>query len=448
MKILNESANRIIRLLSESGYKAYAVGGCVRDMIIGRTVTDIDITTSAKPDETERVLSENGIKYFETGLKHGTVTAVLNGESFEITTFRTDGSYLDNRHPSEVTFVTDLSEDLSRRDFTINALAFNEDEGVVDLFCGREDIENELIRAVGNPELRFKEDGLRIMRALRFSAVLGFEIEKHTKKAIFKCKNLLLNIAYERLFTELKKLLLGDYAERVLLEYRDILAVIIPELKPTFDFPQNSRWHIYDIYTHSVKSVCVSPKKDYIRLALLFHDIGKPDCRTTDERGVDHFYGHPEVGAKYARDIMNRFKTSNELKEKVVRLVEIHDLHISRRRSNIKKWMRIIGGELILDYIDVKISDMLTHNLELSEPEIEELKYIRMTAIDIINSGEPYRISDLVINGNDLVKTGFSGAQIKEELESLINEVSGNPECNRREWLLSRAERDYKMLNN
>ena len=439
---INENAKKLINLLIDNGYKAYAVGGCVRNSILGIDVNDVDITTSAMPWEVEAVLNDSGINFFETGLKHGTITAVVNKENFEITTFRADGEYLDNRHPESVEFVRDLEDDLARRDFTVNALAYNENEGIIDIFGGVKDIENKIIRAVGDPVKRFNEDGLRIMRALRFASVLGFVIEENTKKAIFDCKELLHNIAWERLFSELVKLIMGDGAEQILLEYKEVIAVIIPEFKKCFDYPQNSKWHLYDVYTHIVKSVALAPKKDYIRLALLFHDIGKPECKTTDDKGQDHFKGHPEISANYAREILNRFKTSNEIKNKVVKLVELHDYHISIKHSNIKKWLRKLGDEFTLDFIDVKIADLKSHNLELSQVEIDELIEIREETVKVINSGEPYRISDLVINGSDLVELGYSGREIQNELEKLINDVSGSPKCNNRDWLIKQAKKD------
>ncbi len=441
---LNNDSKKLIRLLVDSGYKAYAVGGCVRDSIIGRDIGDIDITTSAKPDEVESVLESNGIDYYETGLKHGTVTAVINKIGYEITTFRSDGDYLDNRHPSEVEFVSDIRLDLSRRDFTMNALAYNDDEGFIDAYGGLSDIQSKLIRAVGDPVRRFNEDGLRIMRAIRFASVLGFTIEDNTKRAIFECKELLNNIAYERLFTELIKLLKGDYTENVLLEYREVIAVIIPELKPCFDCEQHSKWHLYDVYTHIVKSVAISPKKDYIRLAVLLHDIAKPECKTTDEKGNDHFFTHPERSAKYAELILTRFKASNDIKYKVVTLVKYHDKHITRKPSNIKKWLRLLGEDFIFDFIDLKIADMLTHNLENAGHEVQELCYVRTLTKEIIDKGEPYRIADLNINGDDLKKIGFDGREIQKELEKLINEVSGNPKCNLREKLIRQAKQDFR----
>lgn len=438
------NAQKLIAILTAAGYEAYAVGGFVRDSIMGRVAGDIDITTSATPDEVESVLTENGIKFVETGIKHGTVSAVIDRETYEITTFRTDGDYLDNRHPEKVQFVRNLKDDLARRDFTVNALAYNDEVGIVDEFGGVEDINGRIIRAVGDADRRFKEDALRIMRALRFAAVLGFDIEDGTSQAIFDNKNLLKNIATERIYVELVKLLLGDYCEGVLLKYREVFAVVIPELEPCFDFPQNSKWHIYDVYTHIVKSIALTPKQDYMRLAMLFHDIGKPFCKTTDVKGQDHFKGHPIVSAQKAQDILDRLHASNDTKHKVLTLIENHDYYITQKSSNIKRWLRTLGEDLTFDYIDFKIADLMSHNITLSQPEIDVLKSIKEQTRQIIASGEPYKISDLAVNGNDLKQIGFEGKEIAAELEKLIIEVSGNPNFNTKEKLLHIAEADYK----
>ena len=438
------NAQKLIALLSAAGYEAYAVGGFVRDMLMGREAGDVDITTSATPDEVESVLTENSIKYIETGIKHGTVTAVIDHEPFEVTTFRTDGKYTDNRHPENVSFVHDITEDLARRDFTINAIAYNDTVGIVDKFGGVSDIDKKIIRAVGDADKRFKEDALRIMRALRFASVLGFEIEEQTSKAIFDNKELLKNIAGERTYAELLKLLCGDFCETILLKYREVLAVIIPELAPCFDFPQNSKWHIYDVYTHIVKSITFTPKKDYMRLAMLFHDTGKPFCQTTDENGQDHFKGHPAVSVEKAQAALARFHASNDMKNKVLTLIEYHDYYITEKPSNIKRWLRTLGEELTLDYIEFKIADLQSHNLDLSQHEIETLKRIKFQTAEIIKSGEPYKISDLAVNGNDLKQIGYEGREIAEELDSLIKMVSGSPDLNTKEKLLHIAEADYK----
>ncbi|MGN0457915.1 MAG: CCA tRNA nucleotidyltransferase [Eubacterium sp.] len=443
---LDENAKKLIMLLQNNGHRAYAVGGCVRDALMGIKAKDTDITTSATPEQTEKILYDNGIKFVETGIKHGTVTAVVNHIPYEITTFRVEGEYNDLRHPENVCFVSDINVDLSRRDFTMNAIAYNDTDGYIDIFGGINDINSRVIKCVGNPDKRFNEDALRILRAIRFASVLGFDIDENTKQAVFNNKELLLKISAERIFTELKKLLLGDNAEKILLEYRDVIAVIIPQIKDSFDFPQNSKWHIYDVYTHIVKSVAVAPKKDYIRLALLLHDIGKPFVKTTDENGQDHFKGHPSVSVELSKAALKQFKVSNDIFYKVIKLVKIHDKHITLKPSNIKRWLRELGEDLTLDFIDVKIADMKTHNLDLAGAELEYLEQVKELTRKIIASGEPYRISDLKINGNDLLAIGYKGKQISDELDSLINIVSSNPEFNTREKLLNQAKHDLKGI--
>lgn len=436
----------ILDLLIDNGYSAYLVGGCVRDRLMNRPCGDIDITTSAKPYEVEQIFTENKIKFIETGLKHGTVTAVIDGEAYEVTTFRIDGAYSDNRHPENVEFVDEVSLDLARRDFTINAIAYNDSTGIVDPFYGKRDIENKIIRAVGDADKRFREDALRIMRALRFASVLDFDIEDNTKTAIFNNKALLKNIASERLFSELKKLLLGDNVEKILTEYREVIAVIIPELRKTFDFPQHTKWHLYDVYTHIVKSVAVSPKKDYIRFTLFLHDIAKPNCKTTDKSGQDHFKGHPAMSADEAAVILKRLKVSNDFYNKVVKLVQIHDFHILYEKSNIKKWLNELGADMTLDFIDVKIADLATHNLTYAGDELQLLSSIKELTTQIIKNKEPYNISDLKIKGNDLVNLGYKGSQISKELDALLSLVIENPELNEYDILLNKAKDDYKTV--
>lgn len=443
----DKNSENLINLLLENGFCAYLVGGCVRDALMGRASGDIDIASSAKPDELEHLLSQHNIKYIETGIKHGTVTAVLDKTPYEITTFRTEGIYKDNRHPENVAFVEDICLDLSRRDFTVNAIAYNEKDGLVDPFNGLEDINNKTLRAVGDPDKRFREDALRIMRGLRFASVLGFEIEKKTKSAIFRNKELLKNIAVERIFTELKKLLSGSNVENVLLEYRDVIAVVIPELKATFDFPQNTKWHLYDVYTHIVKSVAVSPEKDYIRFTLLLHDISKPECKTTDKAGQDHFKGHPVAGAEKAAEILNRLKVSRDFFNKVTKLVLIHDFHILYDKANIKHWLRELGAERTFDFIDVKIADLATHNLDYAGKELELLYSIKELTQQILDNKEPYKISDLQINGNALASLGYKGSQISKEMDELLGFVIENPASNEYSILLNKAKTDSKKFS-
>ena len=406
--MLPQDAKKLISLLHSCGYKAYAVGGCVRDFLMGTAPKDIDIATCALPEETETVLKNADIKYIETGIKHGTVTAIVNHTPYEITTFRSDGEYKDNRHPENVEFVKNIEDDLSRRDFTVNAMAYNDEEGLVDCFDGREDLENRVIRCVGDPDTRFNEDALRIMRALRFSSILGFDIEKRTAESIIKNRALLSNIAVERIYVELVKLLLGDNCEAVLLKYRDVIAEIIPELKPSFDCAQNSVWHIYDVYTHSVKSLAVSPKKEYIRLAMLLHDSGKPFVKKTDSNGIDHFKTHPAVSYDIAKKVLKRLRVSREVFDKVTLLV--------------------------------KIADMKTHNPYKVSDTCSTLYNIKKICEHIIADNEPYKLSQLKINGNDLLSLGYNGSEIKKELDYLLDKVIENEENNNREYLLSLAK--------
>lgn len=434
---LPQSAKKLISLLGNSGYKAYAVGGCVRDSILGKKCDDVDITTSATPDEMIAVFNENSIKYFKTGIAHGTVTAVINGSSFEVTTFRRDGNYLDNRHPENVNFVTDIREDLSRRDFTINALAYNDNEGVVDLFGGKKDIENKLVRAVGDADKRFKEDALRIMRAVRFSSVLSFEIEDNTKKALFANKELLKNVSVERIYNELSKLLMGDNVYNVLVEYKEIFAVVIPQLELIFDIKQNTNWHIYDVWCHTAKSVEKSPKDLALRYTMLFHDLGKAVTKTTDSNGVDHFKGHQKVSAEYAREIFRQLKAPNYITERSMAVIPIHDIHIGRNRKNIKKWLNRLGESSLRDLIAVKKADKLAQNLSLTAGEIENLNITEDILNDIINNKEAFSISDLAVNGNDIVNLGYKGREIGEILNYLIEAVIDEKAENTKEDLIS-----------
>ena len=391
---LPEDAKRIIELLQKSSFKAYAVGGCVRDAIMGRKVSDIDITTSALPGQVEAVLQTNCIKFVETGLKHGTITAVINHIPYEITTFRKDGDYNDNRHPESVTFVDDVKEDLSRRDFTVNAIAYNDSEGFVDLFGGREDINSKLIKTVGNADERFNEDALRIMRALRFASQLGFDIEEKTKESIFKNKELLKNIAYERIYAELKKLLLGDNCEKVLCEYREIINVIVPEFKGDY-----------------IGAVKYAPKTDYMRLALLL------------------------TGADNADTALKRLRVSNEVYDKALTLITYSNEELLNDKTCIKTIFNAIGEELFFDLLEYKTAVSLSQNKDISK-----LEAIRKIAIEIIENNEPYSIKDLDINGFDLMALGFKGKEISEALDYLIRVVINHPEYNNKDKLKEIAD--------
>ena len=438
---LPKNAEKIIDLLIENGFKAYAVGGCVRDFLLEKACDDVDIATSALPEKTESILKNNGIKVFETGLKHGTVTAVMDGEHYEITTFRKDGDYKDSRRPESVDFVSDIADDLSRRDFTVNAMAYNHKEGIVDLFGGKADLENGIIRAVGNPDKRFNEDALRIMRALRFSSVLGFNIEENTKKAIFENMQLLNNISAERIFTELTKLLVGNNALSVLDEYREVIGVIIPELKPCFDCVQNNPWHIYNVYGHIIHAVDAAPKDKIIRLAMLLHDIGKPQVKTTDEKGIDHFKTHAVVSADISKNVLKRFKVSNEIFDKVSKLVYYHQSVENVDEIRIKRWLSRIGEDYTRSLLQVKIADLLGHNPDKIGYELEKIKELQTELEETVAAGAAFKISDLKINGNDLKSLGYEGKEIGEKLNELLDLVVDDKLENDKEKLIKYLKR-------
>lgn len=422
---ISSKAKIVINALADAGFSAYVVGGCVRDYFLGNRTSDTDITTSAKPYEVEKILADKNIKVVETGLKHGTVTAVIDKTPLEITTFRADGEYRDSRHPQSVEFVTDIEQDLKRRDFTVNAMAYNDERGLVDLFGGREDIENRIIRTVGEPDARFKEDALRIMRALRFSSVLGFEIEEKTKKSIFDNMYLLENISAERIFSELSKLLCGKNVLNVLDEFRQVIGVIIPQLIPSFNCAQNTPWHTYTVYEHIIHSVDFAPRDPVIRLTMLLHDIGKPSVKRTDENGRDHFKTHADEGEEIAAEVLSKLKVSNNIYNKVTTLIKYHQSVENVNDVKIKHWFNKIGEEYTLSLFDVRIADLKAHNLGKKEVlfEIERLMSLEEEAKMIIKRREPYKISELAVNGHDLISLGFSGREIGDKLSEILTLV-------------------------
>lgn len=422
---ISSKAKIVINALADAGFSAYVVGGCVRDYFLGNQTSDTDITTSAKPCEVEKILADKNIKVVETGLKHGTVTAVIDKTPLEITTFRADGEYRDSRHPQSVEFVEVVEQDLKRRDFTVNAMAYNNERGLVDLFGGREDIENRIIRTVGEPDARFKEDALRIMRALRFSSVLGFEIEEKTKKSIFDNMYLLENISAERIFSELSKLLCGKNVLNVLDEFRQVIGVIIPQLIPSFNCAQNTPWHTYTVYEHIIHSVDFAPCDPVIRLTMLLHDIGKPSVKLTDENGRDHFKTHADAGEKIAAEVLSKLKVSNNIYNKVTTLIKYHQSVENVNDVKIKHWFNKIGEEYTLSLFDVRIADLKAHNLGKKEVlfEIERLMSLKEEAKMIIKRREPYKISELAVNGHDLIFLGFSGREIGDKLSEILTLV-------------------------
>ena len=418
-----------IEYLNKAGFEAYAVGGCVRDSLLLKNPDDWDLCTSAEPMEICEVFK--GFHVIETGLKHGTVTVRIEHNSIEITTFRTDGEYVDHRRPEKVLFVKNLKEDLSRRDFTINALCYNENCGIVDLFNGKNDLENKIIRCVGNAEKRFEEDALRILRALRFSSCLGFEIEEETSKAIFNKMHLLKEISGERIRVELLKMLCGKGVENVLLKYRDVLAVIIPEIKATFDFKQNNPHHCYDVYTHLVKAVSQVKGDGNIKMVMLLHDIGKPETVSVDEKGLHHFKKHPTVSCEMARGILNRLKFDNKSKDKILNHIFEHDNRFLAVRKSVRKFVAKYDYDFFFEHLEIRLADTLAQSEYNRDGKLYDIAEKKRIANDLIAENAQLSMKNLAIDGSVLMGEGYPegkilGEILKDCFEAVVEEKVSN----------------------
>lgn len=431
-----------LSMLDENGFEAYIVGGCVRDSIMGRKPSDWDITTVATPDEICSVFKD--YKTVLTGVKHGTVTVIIDHFHIEVTTFRTEGEYSDNRRPDFVSFTKSLKEDLCRRDFTMNAIAYNKKCGIIDLFGGVSDIQNMILRCVGEPDERFKEDALRIMRGIRFASVLSLGIEEKTRIAIHENGKLLKNIAVERIVVELNKLLLGDYVEKILHEYKDVISVFIPEIEPTFNFDQRNYHHIYDVWGHIVAAIAMSPKLIYVRLALLFHDIAKPECLKFDNRGMGHFSGHQSAGREKAKEILKRLKYDGVTMKIVPFLVQYHDAALPPDKTEIKKWLKKYGKTMVQLLYEVKIADNMAKNRNFPARLIEA-KEGRAILRKIIKNDECYSLSQLEISGRDLIEAGFPETPVLgTTLDGLLDAVISEKCENEKSALIKYAEKRFK----
>ena len=434
---LSDAARIVIDRLYENGYDGYAVGGAVRDSLLGLTPSDFDVTTDATPDVTASLFKDFNV--IETGIKHGTVTVMINGEPIEVTTFRCDGDYLDGRHPEKVSFTRSLAEDLKRRDFTVNAMAYSERSGLIDLFGGENDLKNKVIRTVGNPEDRFNEDALRILRALRFASTYGLEIEPKTAEAIVRLKENLRSLSAERIFSELKKLIVGKNAEGILLEYPSVIAEILPELKESIGFLQHTPYHLYDVYTHTVKTVSACPPDVVTRLSALLHDCGKPETFKM-ENGVGHFFGHASVSAEKARNALNRLKSDNATKDAVLTLIKYHDAVIEENEKTVKRWLGKLTPGLFSSLIDLAVAD----NSAKTDESLERLKKyesIKRIAKDILEKEECFSLKQLKVNGSDLIAIGFpKGKLIGETLDALLEKVISGECENEKNALLAVTE--------
>lgn len=434
--------------LEAAGFEAYVVGGCVRDSLMGFEPHDYDITTSATPEETERVFCNERV--IETGIKHGTVTILLSGTPVEITTYRVDGEYSDSRRPDSVSFTRDIREDTARRDFTMNGIAYNPQRGYVDIFAGEDDINHGIIRCIGDPDERFQEDALRIMRAMRFSASLGFEIEPKTAEAMMKNKELLKNISNERIFSELCGLLSGrrsaENIRRVLSEFREILAVIIPEIRDTFDFEQHSKYHCFDVYTHCIVSAeCAAGlcerKEDALPLALamLLHDIGKPRCFSLGENGEGHFYGHAAVSAEIAEGILRRLKCSNAFRQRVCTIVKYHDVPLIDNDKAVRRLLTKHGLEATHDICLAHMADDMA-----KKPECAERCRTWRAVLERACQNQEIVKLRLAVNGNDLAGLVKPSPLMGEVLRYLYKGVADGIFTNEREFLLREAKRQIE----
>lgn len=434
-----EQAQLVLETLKRAGHEAYVVGGCVRDSILGRTPQDWDVTTSAKPEEVKALFRRT----IDTGIKHGTVTVMMGEEGYEVTTYRIDGAYEDGRHPKEVTFTPSLEEDLKRRDFTINAMAYNDEDGLADLFGGLEDMEKRLIRCVGDAKERFGEDALRILRAVRFSAQLGYEIEEDTRQGIIALAENLRQISAERIQAELVKLLVSPHPERMRVAYETgITKVILPEFDLCMETPQNHKHHCYNVGEHLlVATQMVAPRKD-LRLAAFLHDIGKPAMLTVDEEGITHFYGHPEVSAEMSLEILRRLKFDNDTIQKVCTLVRYHEACNGTDPDPrlVRRTINRVGEEAFPDLFEICYGDICAQSNYMRQEKLDLLQKWRELYEDVLARKECISLKTLAIGGKDLIAAGVApGPRMGSLLQELLEEVLEDPSRNTREYLLDRA---------
>ena len=428
----------VLRRLKENGFQGYAVGGCVRDSLLGRMPKDWDICTDALPEEMQRVFRDQHV--IETGLKHGTLTVMYDHEPYEVTTFRVDGEYTDHRHPDEVRFVRNVVDDLSRRDFTVNAMAWNPDTGLVDAFGGQEDLRAGLIRCVGEPEKRFGEDALRIMRALRFAAVYGFAIEENTAVAAHRLKETLQDVAAERIRVELAKLLCGRGAADILRAYADVICTILPELAPSVGFDQRTPYHAYDVWEHTVRAVENAPANETLRLTMLMHDAGKPAAFTLDSDGVGHAYGHQKISTELAARMLTYLRVDNATRDRVLTLVEHHDWPLSTERTLLKRRLNRLGEEALWQLIDVQRADALGKGTEDPDDVEARIGELRRALTELLAERPCVTLKDMAVNGRDLMAEKIAqGKQLGEMLNWLLGEVLNERLPNEREALLAAA---------
>ena len=435
---ISDGARDILDRLKSEGYSAYIAGGAVRDLIMGKTPHDYDIATNAHPEYIKSMFE----KTIDTGIKHGTVTVIENKTAYEVTTFRRDGEYSDNRHPIEVSYVNEPRTDCMRRDFTINSMMYNPDTGLLDFFCGKRDIRQGIIRCVGNAETRFKEDALRMLRAVRFKAQLGFTLEDKTAQAIKKCAVLIKKVSRERILDELNKILLSDNPDTIRdLHTFGLLKFILPELDRCFGEPQKNKYHIYDVGEHIMQTVKNTPKDLILRWAAVLHDTGKPCCSSTDSAGIIHFYGHHRESRRIAVDVLYRLHMESSSIKDIAMLVEHHDYRVEESYTAVKRMMSKTGAELFEKLLILQRADNMAKNPKHLPEKLRRINGGLDIYREVVAQKQPYRISDLLINGKDLMELGYrQGRDIGDALKELLDEVIIKPELNNRAYLIKRAK--------
>lgn len=439
--LLPKEVNEIIHTLQNAGFEAYAVGGCVRDLVLHRIPKDYDVTTSALPEQVKSLFRRT----VDTGIEHGTVTVLLGDESFEVTTYRIDGKYEDSRHPKEVTFTASLKEDLLRRDFTINAMAYNEEEGLQDLYDGLEDLKKGVIRCVGNPMERFSEDALRIMRAVRFSAELGFEIEENTKDAIRKLALNLKDISAERIQTEMIKLVTSPNPSFLKKAWElGITAVVFPEFDICMETEQNNPHHCFSVGEHILASMNQIENDKILRLSMMLHDIGKPECKTTDEKGTDHYYGHQDVSSDMAGMILKRWKFDNKTRDAVICLTKYHDMRVELTKQAVRKAIYKVGEAYFPLLFKIQLADVLAQSSYERDQKLERIRRTKELYEEILEEGDCLSLKDLQITGKELMEIAHipEGPTVGIIMKKLLEKVLEDPSLNHVETLLSLAMKE------
>ncbi|MCD8316709.1 MAG: HD domain-containing protein [Eggerthellaceae bacterium] len=433
-----ENAMILLNVLTQGGFAAYCVGGFVRDSLLGRPIHDVDIATNAKWQQAKELFGQNGFTVHETGTKFGTITVISDGEPFQITTYRYDGKYKDGRHPETVKAAGTITEDLARRDFTINAMAYNETDGLVDPFDGQKDLELKVVRCVGDPRVRFKEDALRILRACRFCSQLGFAMDKETYEAALSMKSFLAAVSVERIYQELQAFMLGSHVHDALMNTVDILSFVLPELVAMKGFEQRTQYHIYDVLEHTAYVMQNTPRTPLQRWTALFHDMGKPAASFIGPDGVGHFYGHAHVSTELAKGIMERLKFPTALKEQILPLVKHHDEVIEPTSKAVKKALKRLDSdpEMFRELCNIKRADAMAQAPQCIN-RVDLANSLEEIMDEILNSKEPFSLKDLAINGHDVLEAGVEpGPKVGEILNFLLDAVMEESIPNERDALL------------